>query len=53
MNKLENLEVLEIGILSYKKRVKKFKKKGVKAPPLFLFFFYLSIFLDGTTKILI
>lgn len=32
---------------------KKTKKRERKAPPLFLFFFYLSIFLDGATKILI
>ena len=44
-NELENLEVLEIGILSYKKRVKKFKKKGAKAPP-FFFIFFLSFYLS-------
>lgn len=33
-------------ILNYKNRVKKIKK-GSESSPSFLFFFYLSIFLDG------
>lgn len=53
MNELGNLEVLEIGILNYKNRVKKFKKKGAKAPPLFLFFlsFYLSRWCETITNL--
>lgn len=39
-------------IVDKKKQGEKIKKKGAKAPPLFLFFFYLSIFLDGATKIM-
>ena len=42
-NGLGNLEVLEIGILNYKNRVKKFKKKERKLP---LFFYFFSIFLS-------
>ena len=39
-------------IVDKKKQGEKIKKKGAKDPPLFLFFFFLSFFLDGARNVM-